>query len=396
MRSFLPLALAAVAALLSCSEPTSRPPTTAPPTQSEAQTLEQAASCIQGGYAAFLETARRLATATEQLAAAPGDEGKRAEARAAWVDAIERWQEQEAMHLGPASPATLPGGLGLRDEVYSWPLVSRCVVEQTLVNQSYQGADFPALSLVNARGLASLDYLLFYEGADNGCGPTASINSSGTWAALGADELRARKADYARGVAADILRRAQELADAWAADKGNFAQKLSSAGPGNALFPSALVALNTLTGVLVVHLDKDAKDLKLGRPLGLNDCTTGTCPEAIESRFARRSRQHLIANLRGARKILRGCSDDGAGGLDELIRAKGAPDLADRLVAANEAALASLEAISPDDLEAALTQNPDAVKNAHAAIKTLTDLLKNELVLVLGLQLPSLVSGDND
>jgi predicted lipoprotein len=396
MRSFLPLALAAVATLLSCDEPTSRPPTTAPPTQSEAQTLELAASCIQGGYAAFLEAAKKLAAATEQLAAAPGDEGKRTEARAAWFDAIERWQEQEAMHLGPASPVTLPGGLGLRDEVYSWPLVSRCVIEQTLVNQGYQSADFPALSLVNARGLASLDYLLFYEGTDNGCGPTASINSSGTWAALGADELQARKAGYARVVAADVLRRAQELSDAWAADKGDFARKLSSAGPGNALFPSAQVALNTLAGVLVIHVDKDVKDLKLGRPLGINDCTTGTCPETVESRFARRSREHLIANLRGARKILRGCGDNGAGGLDELIRAKGAPDLADRLVAANEAALASLEAISPDDLEAALTQNLDAVKNAHAAIKAFTDLLKNELVLVLGLQLPALVSGDND
>jgi hypothetical protein len=61
-----------------------------------------------------------------------------------------------------------------------------------------------------------------------------------------------------------------------------------------------------------------------------------------------------------------------------------------------DGAIKALEAITPDDLEAALSQNPDAVKNAHAAIKGLTDLLKNEFVLVLGLQLPTLVAGDND
>ncbi|MCS6900194.1 MAG: imelysin family protein [Myxococcales bacterium] len=391
------LAFATAVALLCCSEPTSRPSTTAtPPTQSEMQTLELAGICIQGGYAAFLTEAQRLAAATEQLAANPSDEALWTEAKAAWVAAMERWQEQEAMHIGPASSVTLPGGQGLRDEVYSWPLVSRCVVEQTLVNQNYQQPDFPVLSLVNARGLAALEYLLFYEGTDNGCGPTASINSSGSWAALSPEELRNRKAAYAKAVAADILHRAQELVDLWATDKGNFPRTLTTAGPGNGTFPSAQVALNTLAGVLVLHVDKEVKDQKLGRPLGLKECTTGTCPETLESRYAKRSRQHLIANLRGAKKILRGCNEDGVGGLDELIRTREAPDLAKQLVAANEAAIQALEAISPDDLEAALAQNPDAVKSAYTAVKTFSDLLKNELVLVLGLQLPSLVSGDND
>lgn len=395
MRTFL--ALATAATFLSCGDPTSRPSSTSTPTpQSEAQTLELAGRCIQEGYGSFLTAAQRLATATEQLATSPADDGLRTEAREAWVQAIERWQEQEAMHLGPAALASSPGGQGLRDEVYSWPLVSRCVVEQTLVNQSYQEETFPSVSLVNARGLAALDYLLFYDGSENNCGPTASINSGGTWAALGADELRSRRAAYVRVAAADVLRRAQALADAWAPDKGNFAGILASAGPGNATFPSSQGALNALSDVLIAHAEKEVRDLKLGRPLGLLECTTGTCPDTLESRHARRSKQHLLANLRGVRKVLLGCNADGTGGLDELLRAREAADLADRMEVAIDNAIKTLEAVTPDDLEAALSQNPDALKNAHAAIKGLTDLLKNEFVLVLGLKLPTLVAGDND
>ena len=40
-----------------------------------------------------------------------------------------------------------------------------------------------------------------YDGVDNACAATAQINTAGTWAAIGATELAARKRAYARAVA---------------------------------------------------------------------------------------------------------------------------------------------------------------------------------------------------
>jgi predicted lipoprotein len=385
--------LTALALLLSCSDPTSRP-TTPPTTQSEAEILADAGQCLQGGYSAFLAAAQALDAAAGELAAAPQDRAKLTAARGAWEKAIDAWQELEPMHIGPAAPATAPGGKGLRDEVYGWPLLSRCTIEQTLVNEGYKSADFVAFSLVNSRGLGAIEYLLFHEGADNACSAQTKINTDGSWAALSAEELRKRKVDYARVAAADVLRRAQELADAWATDKGNFAANLARAGEPGGVFASSQAAFNAMSDALITHTDKETKDRKLGRPLGLSGCTTATCLDELESRYARRSKQHLVANLRGVRKVLRGCTDNG--GLEALMRAREAADVAERVSKALDDATKAVEAVTPDDLEAAITQNPEGARTAHAAVKSLTDLLKNEFVLVLGLQLPTLVSGDND
>lgn len=388
------LSLAASLALLCCTEPSSRPPS-APTSQREAQLLEAAGRCLQEDYASFAGVVEALATATEQLVASPDDQGRWAEARSAWEAAIDRWQELEPRHLGPAASATTPGGQNLREEVYSWPLISRCSVEQTLVNQGYLSPDFAALSLVNARGMAALEYLLFFEGTDNACGPQVKINTDGSWAAIDAAELRRRKAAYARSAAADVLRRARTLADAWAPGKGNFSGTLASAGPENSTFSSAQIAFNTISDVLLTQLDQDTKDRKVGRPLGLVDCT-GACLDGIESRFSKNSKKHVLANLRGARKVLVGCGDGSGSGLDELLRARGAGDLATRVEQVLDAATQAAEGISPDDLETAIGQNRPSVEASHTAIKNLTDVLRNEFVLVLGLQLPALVAGDND
>ena len=55
-------------------------------------------------------------------------------------------------------------------------------------------------------------------------------------------------------------------------------------------------------------MDNATKDLKLARTLGLRDCTTMPCPQLLESRFALRSKDHLLRNLDGFEKLVLGCS----------------------------------------------------------------------------------------
>ena len=143
-------------------------------------------------------------------------------------------------------------------------------------------------------------------------------------------------------------------------------------------------------------LDTQVKDLKLAKPLGYLDCSTGTCPSAVESPFARRSTDHLRANLAGFRRLFQGCGDGYTGlGFDDWLRTVGATDLNTRMMDALVAAQAAVDELSPP-LEDALASDPQKVALVHARVKALTDLLKTEFVTVLHLQLPKSAEGDND
>src|SRR5207253_1840194 len=147
--------------------------------------------------------------------AAESDATKRALAQEAWRTTMDAWQRAEMFQFGPAAMTGTgsPGARDMRDPVYSWPVVSRCLIDQVIVAKTYEVGDFGTLSLVSTRTLAALEYLLFYDGADNGCPATDAINAQGTWAALGSEEIAKRKATYARVVASDVVTRMQKLTD---------------------------------------------------------------------------------------------------------------------------------------------------------------------------------------
>lgn len=356
--------------------------------------LEAVGVCAAALYEDVAASAAALREAAG-AAAQSSDPAKQEAARAAWNEAIDRWQQAEVIRVGPAGPATVPGGKDMRDLVYSWPLVSRCLVEQSLVSKGYAKPDFSAAALVNVRGLAASEYLLFYEGTDNGCSVTATINKTGSWAALSTDELAARKRAYAKVVADDLALQTKTIADAWAKSGGDFAGQLAGAGKSGSLFKTDQLAMNGITdGFFVV--DKDVKDLKVAKPLGLLECESTICPDAVESRFARRSRDHVKNNLIGFRRLFGGCAAANEVGFDDLLRSLGANDLADRMVANIDAAIAAAEAVPSPDLAVALVTDKASVAALHAAIKKITDALKTEIATVLDVELPQTVEGDND
>ncbi|MBK8259710.1 MAG: imelysin family protein [Polyangiaceae bacterium] len=371
---------------------TGTPTQTVTPTITRAAVLGAVGTCASSLYS---QVAAASKTLQETGAEAAADPTKVDAARDAWRAAIDLWQQAEVIRIGPAGPASSPGGQDKRDLIYSWPLVSRCLLEQTLVSKGYEAGDFFSTALVNMRGLAASEYLLFYTGADNACSSATSINSTGTWAALSETELSTRKRAYAARVAVDIATQTKAVADAWSTSGGNFQAQLATAGESGSAFSTDRLAMNLVSDGLF-YLDTDTKDLKLGKPLGIVECADATCPEAVESKYAFRSRTHVKNNLLGFRRVYEGCSEANDLGFDDLIAALGKGDLAAQMSKDLELAIAAADALPNDDVAQSMLLDKAKVLALHAAIKKLTDAMKTEFVTVLDLELPQTVEGDND
>ena len=106
----------------------------------------------------FIVEAEQLELATARLAdeLAAGNDGAVAklEAQEMWLEAITVWQEVELLQVGPAgSSLRAVNGRDLRDEIYSWPTVNTCRVDQRTVDSSWLSDSFFEDNLVNAYGL---------------------------------------------------------------------------------------------------------------------------------------------------------------------------------------------------------------------------------------------------
>ncbi|MSP25907.1 MAG: hypothetical protein EXR75_12255 [Myxococcales bacterium] len=349
-------------------------------------------------YQAFATEAKALASACDAWQSADTSEARaaaRADAQAAWRDAMKVWQSAELMQIGPAAPMSTPGGQDQRDEIYSWPSVNACVVDQEIVKGEYATPSAFANKLVNARGLAALEHLLFDSDTKNACAPQNTINAAGTWSAI-LGQLDSRRAAYAATLAILIEAKAVGLRDAWEPAGGNYADELAT--PGAIYQASAQQALNAVTNAMF-YLDTELKDMKLAIPAGLSlDCATVTCPEALELREAGFSKAAVRANISGFQRLFHGGApfETEALGFDDWLVAAGASELAAQMAADISAAIAAVDAIQDDDLKTTLANEPERVVAVYDAIKRVTDNLKTQFVTVLDLGLPDAAATDND
>ena len=299
------IVVTALVGLSGCKSET-KPPVEEGPGKAETtrvELLKAVSSCVQTSAREFQTVAGELKTATAALAAQPGADTRQA-AREAFHRAMDAWQVLEMMQIGPAAPRAAPGGAELRDNIYSWPLVSRCAVEEQLVSRGYESASFPT-TLVSRRGLHALEYLLFYEGrrhrvrgqlADRGernVGGAAGRGARGAQARVRGGGGLGREG--ARGRAGGRVGRGEgELRED--VRGGRAGQPGVRDEPGGAELGERRALLRG--GVV--------KDKKLARPLGLRECSGDTCPELLESPFARRAKANIAANLVGYRRVTRG------------------------------------------------------------------------------------------
>lgn len=348
---------------------------------------------ILATYVDFEAKADALETAANTYAGSLEDADRQATQRA-WDEAMQVWQRAEMFQLGPAGlMGAVVGGEDLRDQIYSWPITNACRVDQEIVEQNYTDADAFASEPVNVRGLDALEYLLFYDGADNACAPNSSINTDGSWSALDATELETRRAEYAHTLAIDLARRAESLRQKWDAQGGDFLGALSTAGAESETYATSQEGLNAVSDAMF-YLDKEVKDMKLAHPAGLVDCVEDVCPEDRESLWASRSLDNVRQNLIGFQQLYTGGEGD-ALGFDDLLRGMGANQLADDMDARINNALAAIDAVEGTMVEA-LASNPQSIIDVFDAVKAITDLFKSQFFDVLDLEVPQRGEGDND
>lgn len=343
---------------------------------------------ILAGYRDFVPAAAALEAATAEAVASPSED-TRAAAREAWRNAMAIWQQLEAMQVGPAGTADrTTAGEDLRDEIYSWPIVNPCRVDQELVSGDYADVDTFAMEVVNVRGLDALEYLLFYEGDTNACESLSAINRDGTWDAI-IDEIPTRRLAYAATAATLVRRSAETLVARWDEE---FLDEITTSGAGSETFPTAQDALNAISDALF-YLDKETKDMKVAEPGGLSDACATDCAGLRESLYANHSVPHVLGNLLGFQRMYAG-ADEGLG-FDDLLVGVGQPELAAAMGDAITNAITVVEAIS-DDIPTLLAADPSGLVPVYDALKAITDLLKTQFLTALDLEAPMRADTDND
>jgi uncharacterized protein len=355
---------------------------------SRSELLAAFGACAAERVGDFRGRATALDAAVTTYVATP-DDASRAAARQAFRDAMDSWQIIDIMQFGPTAPGTVIGGKDFRDNIYGWPRINRCAIEEAIVARSYEAADFEAALLANRRGLGAVEYLLFYEGADTECGVSSSAHAA--WPMLDAQDREQRKRAYAAAAVGRVLARANALDQAWDPAQMNFVQTMRSAGPGNTVYQTPQAAIETV-GLALFYVDQVLKDLKLTLPIDAG-CVTADC---LESRYAGRSKANIRANLDGLRRILEGCGTDYTGlGFDDLLADVGAVGLADTLRTQAIAAQAAADAIEEPDLDQALAADKPSVVALRDAVATITTTIKTQFFTTLSFE-PSIIPTDND
>lgn len=307
--------------------------------------------------------------------------------RTAFARAIDAWQRPEAVLVGPAAMDMKT----LRGLVYGWPNLSACEIDRDVASRWADPSSYDVTrEFVSTRSLAAIEFLLYPPTDNHSClGPPAG------WTELGANLPRAR-CRLAHVIAVDVAAQGATLADAWTA---SYADELANAGKGSSI-PSAQLGINLVSdGIFFV--DKMVKDMKLGEAAGIAvnvcDAVGAPCDREVELRFSDRSSFAIRANLEATRTVFTGEVPGGATGpgFDDFLIAVGHSDVAQRMTAALDDAIAKANAL-PDSFLTALTTRYSDVAALHAATKLFTDDLKSQFLTLLSLEIPDDVAADND
>ena len=218
---------------------------------------------------------------------------------------------------------------------------------------------------------------------------------------------KTQRCTYAQSLATDAATAATAISNEWSAAGGDYRATFVAED-------SAGSSLQALTDVLIIHMDKEAKDRKIGIPTGVKaECSAYSCPDLIESPYSETSLTNVRNNLIGFREVFNG--GDGQGFDDLMIDADFA-DIATSMQTKISDAIANIDAasISLNDQANAITDettasactnaygSPDTSNTDYSAcsltglLKRITDVLKIEFVNIVGVNLPGSVQSDND
>ena len=309
-------------------------------------------------------------------------------AQANWKQAMNIWQTIEVMQFGPlANSLNSSAGEDLRDEIYSWPTTNPCRIDQKTATEEFRDPEYFSSNLVNAYGLDALEHVLF---ADTGtiCPPQISPVSDGLWDSLGEETIRQNRIDFALILTEELQNSVQEVLNRWEPTQGNFSHTFVQ---GSYPYSSVQESLSDVFQSLF-YIEVYTKEKKLAIPLGIHDCSSQSCIEALEGYISQRSLDSILSNIQGFEMIFTG----GEGyGFDDLLHNKGHADLSQRVLDAIENALQKGHSLQYP-LNISITEEKEAVFELYEAIDSISNILKNEVSLILSLSIPVEAAGDND
>lgn len=312
-------------------------------------------------------------------------------AQNAWVAAAETVQQLAVMQFGP---------LGNDDtdfpSIYAWPTVSACNVDLQVVSGS--------LASDNRAGMFAMEYLLFSDKGSKSC-TTEQSTTVNEW--FNDNNEAARQVDrceYAQLVADDLVEKATAMETAWNS------YDLSTAG-------STLQAAAGKVTDALFYIDKQTKDAKIkaALPQATDESFDAT---VLESQFANDSKEAIIANLQGAKRILIANDVAANTGFDDYFAALGRDDITTDMVTALDQAIANAQAIDGTIFAALSSATDENVQSCinyandgqysdglsdlmtfcalQYNIKMFTDILKGDFVQATSFTVPASADGDAD
>ena len=322
-------------------------------------------------HASFVAATASLQETTARFCASPGQSGYE-ETRDAWRHAMHAWQQLQVVRFGPVNIDNQAW------RVQFWPdrnnLVGQKIESLLASDTALSAAQLEADSVV-IQGLTAAEYLLF----DQEHGALASYLSNA--------EVAPRRCNLLRLVAEHTADVADGLANAWLPAAGNYAAVFTTPALDNPDFADNASALSVLLDSVLAAVET-AKNDKLADPLGLSNSAGIAQPYAAEAWRSRYSLPLLVATVDGARQLyFAGEPGNTAFGIDDLLRANDADELADEIAAQfalvrerTPQGLVLFDAVN-DPVQA------EQLLAYHTALTRLAQLIKNEVPPVLGVTL---------
>ncbi|MEO0575414.1 MAG: imelysin family protein [Pseudomonadota bacterium] len=382
------------------------PPTTPPPTMTTGDDARRAVladigtQIILPALQSFNTDAAMLASATMSVASAPSDATATDQARTAWNSAMDSWQRNEVLQVGPSgrssNPDAVAGGQDFREFIYSFPFtLDICALEQA----AFDGSAVNGATPINITGLGALEHLLFTDAAPASCSaqPTASARAS-----------------HANRLAERIAVLANSLVQRWESTDGDFIGQWSTAGLSTSVtYSTPQSALDALS-IALFYVEKVTKDRKVAQPAGLPvtglSCSQpASCPEFLESSLSTRSGTNLLINIQVFRDVFTGLN--GGMGINDLLTGIDREDVATEVIAELDAAIASITSIQNgagfDASVSAINDRNECINASansqglepcafHGVLKTAMDTFRGPVVSALSLAIPQSAAGDND
>ncbi len=310
-----------------------------------------------------------LKTAADAFADVP-DAAKLSTLQAAWDEAYSSWMYANAYNFGPAGEEGIRRELA--EEIGTWP-ANITAIEQKIAAGNTSLNDFNR----DNRGFNAIDYLIFDLGG----------NHTSIVAAFSSDPNRGA---YLKAVAAHLKARTGEVADAW---NGNYAATFVQKD-GTDVGSSTSQLFNAF-----VKSFENAKNFKLGVPLGKRAGQTAPEPERVEARYNGLGAKYLRLHLEALEDIWHGRNRQGADGpgwKDYLASVTGGTALIERTEAQALLIQNALDALPPSpSFEQQIATNYAAWSDLHTELQKHTRNYKSDLSSLLGIAI-TFSSGDGD